>query len=341
LAKALRAFTPELEIVGLDNLSRRGSEQNRRPLEALGARIFHGDVRSQSDLQMIPRVDWVIDAAANPSVLAGVDTKTSSRQVIENNLLGSLNLLEFCKVKGAGFILLSSSRVYSVAALSSLPMRVEDRAYQLSLDSNPPPGVTPAGISESFSTSPPLSLYGISKLASEYLALEYGAAFGFPVGINRCGILAGGGQFGQADQGIFAFWINAYIRGRPLRYIGFDGQGHQVRDCLHPSDLAILIWKQMHSAEQQTRRVINVGGGNSSAISLAQLSDWCAGRYGKRQIASDLRPRQFDLPWIILNSDQAKDKWSWAPTIARDEVLIEIAIHAEKHPDWLEISGAL
>ena len=80
MVKALRAFTPELEIVGLDNLSRRGSEQNRRPLEALGARIFHGDVRNQSDLQMIPQVDWVIDAAANPSVLIGADGRTSSRQ---------------------------------------------------------------------------------------------------------------------------------------------------------------------------------------------------------------------------------------------------------------------
>ena len=42
----------------------------------------------------------------------------------------------------------------------------------------------------------------------ETLALEYGEAFGLPVLINRCGVLAGAGQFGRTDQGIFAYWIN-------------------------------------------------------------------------------------------------------------------------------------
>ena len=49
-----------------------------------------------------------------------------------------------------------------------------------------------------------MSLYGATKLASEQLALEYGSTYGFPVWINRCGVLAGAGQFGRADQGIFA-----------------------------------------------------------------------------------------------------------------------------------------
>ena len=56
----------------------------------------------------------------------------------------------------------------------------------------------------------PLSLYGASKLASETLILEYGECFGFPVWINRCGVLAGAGQFGKADQGIFSFWIHSF-----------------------------------------------------------------------------------------------------------------------------------
>jgi len=71
---------------------------------------------------------------------------------------------------------------------------------------------------------PPLSLYGSTKLASETLALEYGAAYGFPVWINRCGVLAGAGQFGTAKQGIFLFWLHAWHSRRPLRYIGFGGK---------------------------------------------------------------------------------------------------------------------
>ncbi|XGB41406.1 MAG: hypothetical protein LVS60_14050 [Nodosilinea sp. LVE1205-7] len=51
--------------------------------------MWHGDLRQASDLETLPPVDWVIDAAANPSVLAGVDGKTSSLQLVQHNLLGT------------------------------------------------------------------------------------------------------------------------------------------------------------------------------------------------------------------------------------------------------------
>ena len=121
------------------------------------------------------------------------------------------------------------------------------------IDNGPlPEGVSAHGIAENFSTTPPLSLYGSSKLASECVALEYGETFEFPVWINRCGVLAGAGQFGRADQGIFSFWINAYLRRAPLRYIGFDGAGHQTRDCLHPRDLLPVLQKQMSAVETES-----------------------------------------------------------------------------------------
>ena len=63
--------------------------------------------------------------------------------------------------------------------------------------------------------------------------------------VDRCGVMAGAGQFGTPGQGIFAFWVNAHLRRRPLRYIGFDGMGKQVRDALHPADLAALVDTQM------------------------------------------------------------------------------------------------
>src|SRR5690606_887170 len=99
------------QIVGIDNFSRPGGELNRRPLQDLGIRVFPGDIRNASDLETLPPVDWVIDAAANPSVLAGVDGTTSSRQLLEHNLLGTVNVLELCKRHQAGLILLSTSRV--------------------------------------------------------------------------------------------------------------------------------------------------------------------------------------------------------------------------------------
>ena len=339
LARELLSHCPGIEIVGIDNLSRAGSETNRLALQALGIRVQHGDLRNRSDLDALPPVDWVIDAAANPSVLAGVDGATGSRQLVEHNLGGTINMLEYCRQHGAGFVLLSTSRVYSIAALSALPVKEETGAFCLDESARLPPSVSPEGVAETFDTRPPVSLYGSTKLASEALALEYGETFGFPVWINRCGVMAGAGQFGRPDQGIFSFWINSYATRAPLKYIGFDGQGHQVRDCLHPRDLVPLLVKQFDAPVVSVNdRLINVSGGRASAMSLRQRSAWCAERYGEHEVASDMTPRPFDLPWLILDSSKAARLWSWKPATSTAAVLGEIADHADRNPDWISVS---
>jgi len=340
LARSFKDFSGDVDLIGVDNFLRPGSELNRAVLQSSGVPVRHADVRCSSDFEALPKTDWVVDAAANPSVLAGVEGQSTSRQCVEHNLIGTVNLLEYCRRTGAGVILLSTSRVYSIDALARLPLIVEKDAYRPQIASDAPPGLSERGMAEDFSTAPPLSIYGATKLASELLALEYGAVFGFPVWINRCGVLAGAGQFGKADQGIFSFWINAYLRRRALRYIGFDGQGHQVRDCLHPRDVAALVWKQMQSPDRAVERVQNVSGGIESAMSLAQLSAWCAARFGEHKVESDPRSRVYDLPWVVLDSTRAREHWSWQPTMGRDQILEEIADHAEAHPEWLEISGS-
>jgi len=328
------------EIIVLDNLSRAGSQVNLEPSRKRGIALRHADLRCASDLESIGPIDWIIDAAANPSVLAGIDGSTSSRQLLEHNLYGTVNLLEVAKKNRAGFTLLSTSRVYSVKALSEIPVVVNDAAFAPEPGVALPEGASENGIAENFSTASPVSLYGASKVASESIALEYGAAFDFPVWINRCGVLAGAGQFGHAEQGIFAFWINAWLRRQPLQYIGFDGAGHQCRDCLHPRDLLPLLEKQFEGTNSSKPRIVNLGCGNENAMSLAQLSRWCEGRFGSHQVAADSAPRAFDVPWLIMDSRLAGKTWDWRPTTKLPAILEEIAQHAEAHPDWLQLSSA-
>jgi len=340
LIQAVKEAGWDWELTGFDNLSRPGSEAQRAGLRRLGIRLIHGDLRCQSDVDALPEVDWIVDCAANPSVLAGADGKTSSRQLMEHNLTGTLNMLERCQRTKAGFALLSTSRVYAIEPLASLPVTVRDGAFQPLLADGAPLGFSAAGIAESFTTAAPISLYGASKLASEALALEYGATFDFPVWINRCGVMAGAGQFGRPDQGIFAYWLNSHLRRKPLRYIGFDGLGHQVRDCLHPRDLLPLVKLQFAEARNTTKpRLINVSGGLGSAMSLRQLQAWCDARFGSHAVASDARPRRFDLPWVVLDSRLAWETWGWQPVTGTPAILEEIARHAETHPDWLETSA--
>ena len=276
-----------------------------------------------------------------------MDGRSSSRQVLEHNLGGTVNLLEYCKLHRAGLILLSTSRVYSIAPLAALPLVAANGAFRPAVDAamgapgrGLPPGLTAEGIAETFPTEAPVSLYGATKIASEALALEYGEAFGLPVYVNRCGVLAGAGQFGRADQGIFAFWLNRWLRQQPLAYLGFGGLGHQVRDCLHPRDLVPLIRRQMKAPKTSVSdRIVNASGGAASAISLRQLSEWCAKRWAEREIASDPATRPFDLPWVVLDSAKAGRLWDWQPRTPVSSILEEIAAHAEAHPGWLDLSN--
>ena len=335
IARRIREVLPDSEVFGLDNLSRGGSEINRR-LAKYGIRTSHGDIRLASDLECLPLADWVIDAAALPSVLAGVDGRSSSRQVVEHNLLGTINILEYCRRANAGFILLSTSRVYAIGPLCELPLEIDGKRFTPRFSKIQVQGISSAGANEEFSTAAPVSLYGATKLASEILALEYGDAFGLPVWINRCGVLAGAGQFGIAEQGIFSFWLHARRAKRPLRYIGFGGKGLQVRDALHPDDLADLILKQLQSSETKPYRICNVGGGIDRSMSLLELNEWCTERFGPHQVASDTTDRRFDIPWLVLDSARARALWNWNPRRSLSSILMEIAEHAEKNPDWLE-----
>ena len=254
-----------------------------------------------------------------------------------------MNLLEYCRRHRAGFILLSTSRVYSIAPLAALPVRVKAGAFAPD-GAALPPGMGPQGISEAFPTAAPVSLYGATKLASEALALEYGEAFGIPVFVNRCGILAGAGQFGRPDQGIFSYWINSHLRRRPL-------QVHRIRRA-RATRCATACTRTTWSRSSRRRwrrrrwrpadRIVNIGGGAASAMSLLQLTAVVrrAVRPPPRRVGSG-RPRlrhPLDGPGpgegrAGLGMDAADDRSA--------AILEEIAAHAGTHPGWLELSAPL
>jgi CDP-paratose 2-epimerase len=339
-AEFLQALVSGIELYGIDNLLRPGSEINRARLRERGIRFLHGDLRLRSDLDALPACEWVIDAAANPSVLAGLDGGSSSRQLCEHNLGGTINVLEYCRVHKAGLILLSTSRVYSVRALAALPVKLGENSFELDIKHLARPDVSEKGITEQFSTEAPVSLYGATKLASEIMAREYGLAFGFPVWINRCGVLAGAGQFGTAEQGIFSYWLHAHAARLPLRYIGFGGHGYQVRDAFHPADLAELVAMQLGGVPPEDP-VFHASGGAENAMSLAELTAWCDERFGKHEPQPDTRRRPYDIPWLVLDHSRASEHFGWKPKWPIYAILDEIFDHVRHNPGWLARCGAV
>lgn len=73
-------------------------------------------------------------------------------------------------------------------------MEVVPNLFHLVKQADWPVGFSEREVSEEFSTASLVSLYGATKLASEQLAREYGAVFGFRVWINRPGAMAGAGE---------------------------------------------------------------------------------------------------------------------------------------------------
>ena len=95
LALLWKRSRPDDEIVALDNLRRPGSELALRRLSDAGVDFVHGDVRNAEDFEAVKSAQLVIDCAAEPSVRAGYGS--DSAYLVHNNLLGTVNCLEFCR----------------------------------------------------------------------------------------------------------------------------------------------------------------------------------------------------------------------------------------------------
>jgi CDP-paratose 2-epimerase len=324
LALELAARHPEWELVALDNLHRRGSEMNLPRLREGGVRFVHGDVREPEDLRAVGPFDALIECSAEPSVMAGVDGATSF--LIRTNLLGAYHCLEEAARHHAQVIFLSTSRVYPVAALNGLAYAESETRFVLA-DEQPLPGASSHGVAEGFPLEGARTLYGASKLSAELLVAEYAESFGLQTVVNRCGVIAGPWQMGKVDQGVFTHWMLAFYFKRELSYLGFGGQGKQVRDLLHVADLAELIDDQLVRPEHWSGAVVNVGGGTSVSLSLRETTALCEEITGNRlAVAESPATRDGDIR-IYLSDTRGLRRFSdWQPRRGAREILSDIHV---------------
>jgi CDP-paratose 2-epimerase len=323
LALALREKHPSAEIHAFDNLKRRGSELNLERFKAGGIQFLHGDVRSPDDLSELPKTfDLLIDASAEPSVLAGLNG--SPAYLLQTNLVGTLNVLELARTRGKALVFLSTSRVYSMEPLRALAF--DEGATRLELGAKQSvAGISARGVAEDFPTHLPRSLYGASKLASELVIHEYCSTYGLKAVIDRCGVIAGPGQFGKVDQGVFTLWAANHVFRQPLKYTGFGGAGKQVRDLLHPLDLLDAIERQLADIDKLSGQTFNLGGGRPISTSLAELTALCQKLSGNQvAIASDPTTSPVDIPWYVTDSSKAEQAFGWKPQRGVDAIFQDI-----------------
>lgn len=313
LALGLKQLHPDWEVIAFDNLRRRGSELNLPRLKAAGVVFEHGDVRNAEDFPIYEALDAVIDASADPSVLSGINSPVTP--LIQANLMGTANCLEFSVRSKAAFIFLSTSRIYPIAALEKAAWKETDTRFEW-LDEQSLRGISSEGVSEEFPLEGSRSFYGATKLASELLITEYNEIKGLPTIINRCGVLSGPWQMGKVDQGVLVLWLaRHYFKGK-LSYIGYGGTGKQTRDVMHAADLLDLIDFQLANLQLFNGKTLNVGGGKEHSFSLLELTELCREVTGN-SIAIDQVPenRAADVRIYLSNCNQLKSLTGnhWAP----------------------------
>jgi CDP-paratose 2-epimerase len=308
LALAIRRHLPDWRVTCLDNLYRRGAELNVRRLEAAGVVFHRGDVREPASLPDGP-CELVIECSAEPSVLAGQDG--SPEYLFQTNLVGAYHCLEYARRRCAGMLFLSTSRIYPIGRLEAHPWHEQETRFAWD---DGPPGIGPHGVREDLVLDGPRSLYGYTKLSAEQLIEEYRATYGLRAVVNRCGVIAGPWQFGKVDQGVAALWVMAHHFQRPLSYIGYGGNGKQVRDFLHIDDLADLVIRQIQDFDSWDGWLGNVAGGLEHSASLCELTALCKEITGKRiPIATIPQNRPSDLRLFIGDCSKLFARTDWRP----------------------------
>ncbi len=334
LALLLRRDLPDADVRAFDNLKRRGSELALKRLKDADVGFVHGDVRSQHDLADAGAFDLLVECSAEPSVHAGYDGNPS--YVIHTNLLGTAHCLEAARQQGAAVIFLSTSRVYPVDGLRALPL--ERRGDRLDLRRGAAGvGWSENGISVDFPLAGHRTMYGATKLASELLIEEYRAMYGLRIVVNRCGVISGPWQMGKVDQGFVVLWAARHLFGGALGYTGFGGEGLQVRDVVHISDLYDLISRQLGDLPQYDGGVFNVGGGRENSVSLLELTRLCRERSG-REIALSQRAETApaDVPYYVTDNSRVTAASGWTPRTSVNVVLDDIFSWLREHRTMLE-----
>ena len=298
---ALFLSKKKYKVDSLDNLSRKGSKYNLHLLKTNNIKNYNLNINNKKLIKKLPKYNLIIDCCAEAAVEI---SKKKIDEVINTNLIGTINILKKAKKDGSKIIFLSSSRVYPIHHLSSI---VKNKNISKTIAIN-------KKINENQSTRGAKSIYGLTKFASEMFIEEFSYAFGIKYIINRCGVISGPLQFGKQDQGFVSLWIWNHINKKKLNYIGYGGHGNQIRDVLHINDLCRLIFIQIKKFNKIKNKLLTVGGSKKSYTSLKNLTLMCQKiTKNKIKIGKKSKTSIYDIPYYITDNGNVFKTYKWKP----------------------------
>ena len=246
------------DVTGFDNNMRQ--QFFGKQGSTLGNIVKHKNyTHSDTDIRKVVRLyspDIIIHAAAQPSHDWAAKAPLVDFSV---NATGTLMLLEAMRktCPDAVFIYVSTNKVYG-----DRPNQIPMDEYETRYDN-----VGLQGIDETMSIDNCMhSLFGVSKLAGDLLAQEYGRYFGLKTGIFRCGCITGAQHAGVELHGFLSYMAKCKKENKVYKIYGYGGK--QVRDNIHAYDLITAFDHFIQNP--RPGEVYNMGGGRHSNISVME-----------------------------------------------------------------------
>jgi UDP-glucose 4-epimerase len=294
-------------VVVLDNLS---TGFRQAVLDATFVSGNSGDRELVGRLLAEHRIDTVMHFAAHTVVPESV---TNPLKYYGNNTCSTRNLLECCAKHGVRhFVFSSTAAVY---------------------------GIPSGGIAGEDSPTAPINPYGTSKLMSEWMLRDLGAAGGPRYVILRYFNVAGSDPRGRIGQSTRAATLltkvacEAAVGKRPgVSVFGTDyptPDGTGVRDYIHVEDLADAHLRALSYLRDGGESVtLNCGYGHGYSVrEVLAMVEKVAGR--RLQIREEPR-RAGDPPTLIARAEKVRGLLNWTPRYDDLEAIVSSSLEWER-----------
>jgi len=264
----------------------RTPERFRSPIQGVEYRL--GDFTSPAFLQeALEGVDVVMHCIATMLPAASNDNPQLD---VQENILGTLNLLDLMLKNGTSRLLFLSSGGTVYGSAEHMPISENDPLH-------------------------PICSYGVVKVAIENYIGMYQHLHGLSPVIIRPSNPYGSRQGGHAIQGVIAAFSQAMITNSEIQVWG---DGSVVRDYFHVIDLARLCVIAIASEHEG---VVNAGSG--TGYSLNEIVKNLEVTLNIEPNVRYMSSRACDVPKVILDCSKADKLFGWKPEISLEQGLCE------------------
>ena len=289
----------------LDNLSRKGSEQNLKWLQSQENYSFifkEIDIRDKKDVEKLFKnnnFDALIHLAGQVAVTSSID---NPREDLDTNIIGTFNLLESIRKYSPNTMMINASTNKVYGELENCNVIETDLSYKFKSQPN---GISESAILDFHSP------YGCSKGSADQYVIDYARIYDIKATTFRQSCIYGPRQFGSQDQGWISWFI---ISSLSRRRINIYGNGKQVRDVLYVDDLVRAYDLAISQPSSIKGEAFNIGGGSGNSISLIECINMISEILDTKVEYKFSDPRPGDQKIYVSDISKISKALNWEPT---------------------------